>query len=49
MKNEPWPELPWTEWKPTLDTLHMWLQIVGKVRLASSPRRSTTGGTPRCT
>ena len=31
---EPWPELPWTEWKPTLDTLHMWLQVVGKVRLA---------------
>jgi hypothetical protein len=31
---DPWPELPWTEWKPTLDTLHMWLQIVGKVRMA---------------
>jgi hypothetical protein len=31
---EQWPELPWTEWKPTLDTLHMWLQVVGKVRLA---------------
>jgi Family of unknown function (DUF5996) len=31
---EPWPELPWTEWKPTLDTVHMWLQVAGKVRLA---------------
>jgi hypothetical protein len=31
---ERWPELPWTEWKPTLDTLHMWLQVAGKVRLA---------------
>jgi Family of unknown function (DUF5996) len=31
---EPWPELPWTEWKPTLDTLHLWIQIVGKVRMA---------------
>jgi hypothetical protein len=34
---EPWPALPWTEWKPTLDTLHMWLQIAGKVRMALSP------------
>jgi hypothetical protein len=31
---EPWPELPWTEWAPTIDTLHMWVQIVGKVRMA---------------
>ncbi len=31
MTREPWPELPWTEWKPTL---HMWLQVVGKVRVA---------------
>ena len=34
MSTEPWPELPWTEWKPTLNTLHMWLQIAGKVRMA---------------
>ena len=34
--NERWPELPWTEWKPTIDTLHMWLQIVGKVRMATA-------------
>lgn len=33
---ESWPELPWTEWKPTLTTLHLWLQIVGKVRMALS-------------
>jgi len=26
------------EWKPTCDTLHMWTQIVGKVRLALAPR-----------
>ena len=39
MTTEPqrWPELPWTEWKPTLDTLHMWLQVVGKMRLALTP------------
>jgi Family of unknown function (DUF5996) len=31
---EPWPELPWRDWVPTIATLHMWTQIVGKVRLA---------------
>ena len=34
---EAWPELPYDSWKDTLDTLHMTLQIVGKVRLALSP------------
>jgi uncharacterized protein DUF5996 len=32
-----WPELPWREWSPTLSTLHMWTQIVGKVRMALAP------------
>ena len=32
-----WPALPLTEWKDTYATLHMWTQIVGKVRLALSP------------
>ena len=34
---EVWPELPYGAWKDTLDTLHMNLQIVGKVRLALTP------------
>lgn len=34
---EPWPEMPWTEWEPTVSTLHRWLQIVGKVRMALTP------------
>jgi hypothetical protein len=34
----PWPELPLEAWQDTYDTLHMWTQIVGKVRLALSPR-----------
>ena len=34
---EPWPALPITEWEDTFDTLHMYAQIVGKVRLALSP------------
>jgi hypothetical protein len=29
-----WPELPLAEWKDTYETLHMWSQIVGKIRLA---------------
>ncbi len=34
---EIWPELPLDEWKETYATLHMWMQIVGKLRLAHSP------------
>ena len=32
-----WPALPYDEWKDTRDTLHMQLQVIGKVRLALSP------------
>ena len=32
-----WPALPYASWKSTLDTLHMWAQIVGKVKLALTP------------
>lgn len=32
-----WPVLELREWLTTRDTLHMWLQIVGKVRLVQSP------------
>lgn len=32
-----WPALPLSEWKETYDTLHMWTQIVGKIRLALTP------------
>jgi hypothetical protein len=35
--DNPWPALPFHEWKETCATLHMWTQIVGKVRLALSP------------
>ena len=31
------PELPLREWQATYDTLHMWTQIVGKVRLEQCP------------
>ncbi|GFG86257.1 DUF5996 family protein [Mycolicibacter algericus] len=32
-----WPRLRVQDWGPTRDTLHMWTQIVGKVRLAHAP------------
>ena len=32
-----WPALPFASWQPTCETLHMWTQIVGKVRLALTP------------
>lgn len=32
-----WPSLRVDDWAPTRQTLHMWAQIVGKVRLAHSP------------
>jgi hypothetical protein len=34
------PELPFPEWGATKDTLHLWAQIVGKVKMASSPPRN---------
>jgi hypothetical protein len=36
-RDESWPALPYAEWKPTYDTLHMWMQIVGKVTLELTP------------
>ena len=33
----PWPELPLSEWKDTLATVHMWTQVVGKIRLKLTP------------
>jgi Family of unknown function (DUF5996) len=38
MQGTAWPELRLEAWKDTYATLHMWTQIVGKVRLALSPR-----------
>jgi Family of unknown function (DUF5996) len=34
---ELWPSLPFEAWKDTCETLHMWTQIVGKVRMELSP------------
>lgn len=32
-----WPTLPYGEWKDTYATLHMWMQMVGKIALAQAP------------
>ena len=34
---ETWPSLPFAEWRDTCATLHMWTQIIGKIRLAQAP------------
>ncbi len=34
---ETWPSLPFAEWRETCATLHMWTQIIGKIRLAQAP------------
>jgi hypothetical protein len=37
MSEEVWPSLPLAEWRETYETLHMWTQVVGKIRLAQTP------------
>ena len=41
-----WPELPYDAWAPTMDTLHMKLQIIGKVRLALTHREPQWANVP---
>jgi hypothetical protein len=33
----PWPKLPTTGWRDTYETLHLWTQVIGKIRLARAP------------
>jgi hypothetical protein len=35
--NHQWPALNFKDWKPTYETLHRWVQIVGKLRMCKSP------------
>jgi hypothetical protein len=37
IKSEQWPSLPYEAWKDTCATLHMWTQIVGKIRRVQTP------------
>ncbi|HZV64953.1 MAG TPA: DUF5996 family protein [Telluria sp.] len=34
---QPWPDLPFAAWQDTCATLQMWMQMVGKIRLAQTP------------
>ena len=34
---DPWPAIPYSKWQSTASALHLYLQIVGKYRLARSP------------
>jgi Family of unknown function (DUF5996) len=40
-----WPPLPLDAWRDTCETLHMWTQVVGKIRLALGPRLNHWWGT----
>jgi len=46
MSEENWPPLPLEEWRDTCDTLHMWTQIVGKVRMVLTPPKNHWWHTP---
>jgi len=37
LKSQPWPVLNYEKYKDTLATVHLWTQIVGKIRLSNSP------------
>src|SRR4029078_2984374 len=37
MASDRWPELPLAAWRDTRDTLHLWTQVVGKIRLTLAP------------
>jgi hypothetical protein len=42
MTSPAWPDLPYEAWKDTYATLHLWTQIVGKIRLAQMPWQNHT-------
>jgi hypothetical protein len=37
IEEQAWPSIPLRQWQDTRETLHLWTQVVGKVRLALSP------------
>lgn len=41
-----WPDLPYDAWRDTRDTLHLYLQVIGKVRLALAPMEPQWGQVP---
>ena len=37
MSEHGWPSLPTSEWHDTLETVHLWTQVIGKIRMVQSP------------
>ena len=37
-----WPELRVSDWQDTQATIHMWLQVIGKIRMAHAPREQVS-------
>jgi hypothetical protein len=37
VQHDAWPALPYPAWRETCETLHLWTQVVGKVRLVQAP------------
>ena len=44
--SETWPALPYADWADTGRTLHLWTQVVGKVRLSQTPWLNHSWQTP---
>ena len=36
-ENSAWPAIPYAAWQDTCSTLHLWTQVIGKIRLAQTP------------
>src|SRR5438105_12325800 len=45
MSDSAWPPLALAEWRDTCQTLHMWTQVVGKIRLTLAPKLNHWWGT----
>jgi Family of unknown function (DUF5996) len=43
---DPWPELPIAHWRDTYATLHLYTQIVGKIRMALTPKMNQWWNVP---
>lgn len=37
MSTDRWPDLHYADWKDTYETLHMWMQVIGKIAVAAGP------------
>src|SRR5476651_2201875 len=36
-RDDAWPSLPLASWRETRATLHLWTQVIGKIRMAQAP------------